>query len=144
MLKIAQIFRRVAVIMKNIVREIPLANGLTVRFTDATRRYFGDYHQVRVEISCEVPVTAQLFDDPVSLAVALKLLGAKVCYLKQIEHQGVPSLGTAAAVQQVIQQFIDHSLSYFASEAFARRFVQSELNRLRARSTSFVPLRAHG
>ena len=129
--------------MKNIVREIPLANGLVVRFTDATRRYFGDYHQVRVEISCEFPLTAQLFDDPSAFEAALKLLGAGVRYQKKVEHQGVPTLGTADAIQLVIQQFIDHSLSYFASEAFPRRFVQSELNRVRAKSKSFVPLRAH-
>ena len=129
--------------MKNIIREIPLANGLTVSFADATRRYFGDYHQVRVEVSCEVPLSAGLFDDQASFEAALKLLGTKVCYLKQVEHQGVPTLGTADAVQKVIQQFIDHSLGYFGSEAFPRRFVQSELNRARAKSASFVPLRAH-
>jgi hypothetical protein len=129
--------------MKNIIREIPLANGLTVSFTDATRRYFGDYHQVRVEIRCEVPLSAQLFDEPEAYQVALKLLGPAVVYLKQVEHQGVPTLGTADAIQKVVQQFIDHSLSYFGSEAFPRRLVQSELNRVRARSKSFVPLRSH-
>jgi len=129
--------------MKNVIREIPLANGLTVRFSDATRRYFGDYHQVRVEIRCEVPLTAPLFDDAPAFEAALKLLGPTVCYLKQVEHQGVPTLGTAAAVQQVIQQFVDHSLGYFGSDSFPRRFVQSELNRVRARATSYVPLRAH-
>jgi hypothetical protein len=129
--------------MKNIVREIPLANGLTVRFTDATRRYFGDYHQVRVEVSCEVPLTVQLFDDPSAFEAALKLLGTRVRYLKQVEHQGVPTLATADTVQRVIQQFIDHSLSYFGSEAFPRRLVQSELNRVRAKSKSFVPRFAH-
>ena len=130
--------------MKNIIREIPLANGLTVQFVDATRRYFGDYHQVRVEISCEVPLTRQLFEDPADYDPALKLLGSTVRYLKQIEHQGVPTLGTADAVQKVIQQFIDHSLSYFASPDFPRRLVATELNRVRAKAKSFVPLRAHG
>ena len=129
--------------MKNVIREIPLPNGLTVRFTDATRRYFGDYHQVRVEVSCEVPLSAPLFEDQAAFEAALKLLGARVCYLKQVEHQGVPTLGTADAVQKVIQQFIDHSLSYFGSEAFPRRFVQSELNRVRARANSYVPLRSN-
>jgi len=130
--------------MKNVVREIPLANGLTIRFTDATRRYFGDYHQVRVSVSCEVPLTADLFEDQPSFEAAVKLLGVKVLYLKKVEHQGVPTLGTAEAVGKVIQQFMDHSLSYLETEAFPRRFVQSELNRVRARSKSYVPLRANG
>ena len=90
-----------------------------------------------------VPLTAGLFDDQPSFEAALKLLGAKVCYLKKVEHQGVPTLGTDDAVQKVIQQFIDHQLSYFGSQAFPRRFVQSELNRVRSRAASYVPLRAH-
>jgi hypothetical protein len=129
--------------MKNVVREIPLANGLIIRFTDLTRRYFGDYHQVRVEVSCEIPLTALLFDDPQDFESGLKLLGTRVCYLKKVEHQGVPTLGVADAVQKVIQQFIDHQLGYFATEAFPRRFAQTELNRVQARSKSYVPLRAH-
>ena len=66
--------------MKKVIREIALANGLTVSFTDATRRYFGDYHQVRVEISCEVPLTAELFADHAAHEAALKLLGPTFCY----------------------------------------------------------------
>src|SRR4051794_20816991 len=50
--------------MKKMIRAIPLANGLTVRFYDASRRYFGDYHQVRVEVSCEVLLTQDLFQNP--------------------------------------------------------------------------------
>ena len=130
--------------MKNLVREIPLANGLTVRFFDATRRYFGDYHQVRVKICCEVPLTADLFDDALAFDSACKLLGAKVQYVKDVEHQGVPTLQTAAAVERVIQQFLSHSLCYFESEGFARKFVQSELNRILGKAKSFVPLRANG
>jgi len=131
--------------MKNVVREIPLQNGLTVRFCDATRRYFGDYHQVRVEVTCEVPLTAQLFDEQASFEAARKLLGASVVYRKLVENQGVPSLGVDEQVQKVIQHFIDHSLNYFASESFPRRLAQSELNRLRSRSKSFViPMHTNG
>lgn len=131
--------------MKNVVREIPLENGLTVRFGDATRRYFGDYHQVRVEVTCEVPLSAELFDDPASLEAARKLLGACVSYRKLVEHQGVPTLEVAVQVERVIQHFIDHTLGYFSSPEFPRRLVQSELNRLRTRSRSFViPMHTNG
>jgi len=131
--------------MKNLVRELQLSNGLTVRFFDATRRYFGDYHQVRVKISCEVSLTADLFDDAKAYEAAVKLLGPKVQYLKEVEHQGVPSLATADAVQLVIQQFIDHSLGYFQTQAFPKRFVQSELNRVVGKAKAYVPLRrTHG
>ena len=127
--------------MKKLIREIPLANGLTVRFFDATRRYFGDYHQVRIQISCEVPLTADLFDDPRAYQSALKLLGGSVLYCKDIEHQGVATLAVPDLVSRVIQQFIDHSLGYFNGESFPKKLVQTELNRVVGRAKSFVPLR---
>lgn len=130
--------------MENLIREIPLANGLTVRFFDTTRRYFGDYHQVRVKISCEVPVTADLFADQQACDAAVKLLGAKVQYVKDIEQQGVPTLSTADAVENVIRQFMENSRGYFDSAEFSRKFVQSELNRIRSKAKSFVPLRSNG
>ncbi|GFO66441.1 hypothetical protein GMLC_00200 [Geomonas limicola] len=131
--------------MNSIVRELALDNGLTVRFSDASRRYFGDYHQVRVEVTCEVPLTAQLFDDPAAFEAARKLLGASVSYRKLVEHQGVPTLLVADQVEKVIQHFIEHSLGYFSSENFPRRLVQSELNRLKSRSRSFaIPMHING
>ena len=129
--------------MKDLIREIPLANGLTVRFFDTTRRYFGDYHQVRVRISCEIPLTADLFDDEHAFHRALKLLGDKVHYQKDVEHQGVATLATAETVEKVIRQFIEHSLCYFETREFPGRFVQSQLSRILGRANSFVPLRSH-
>jgi hypothetical protein len=130
--------------MKNLIRDIPLANGLTVQFFDSTRRYFGDYHQVRVKISCEVPLTSELFADPLAHQAALKLLGASVSYLKEVEQQGVATMDTSEAVEKVIRQFVDNSLGYFNSELFPKRFVQSELKRLKVRANAFVPLSDHG
>ena len=130
--------------MKNLIREMPLANGLTVRFYDATRRYFGDYHQVRIKISCEVPLAPEMFDDPASQAAAVKLLGTSIRYCKDIEQQGVATADVAGAVEQVIRQFEEHSLAYFATEAFPKRFVQSELTRVQEKAKSYVPLRSRG
>ena len=141
----ARFIQGVQLYMKKLIKEIPLANGLTVRFFDATRRYFGDYHQVRIQISCEVPLTPDLFEDGQAHLGAIKLLGATVCYVKDIEHQGVATLSIEGVVEKVIQQFIDHSLGYFNGEAFPKKLVQSELNRVNGRAKSFVPLRGiHG
>lgn len=130
--------------MNNLIREIPLTNGLTVRFYDATRRYFGDYHQVRIKISCQVPLSAGLFEDAQAFEAAVKLLGAQVLYQKEIEQQGVPTLAVSDAVEKVISQFMENSLCYFESGDFPRRFAQSELNRVLTRAKGFVPLRANG
>lgn len=130
--------------MQKLIREIPLSNGLTVRFFDATRRYFGDYHQVRIQICCEVPLTPDLFPDEESHQAARRLLGASVSYKKEIEHQGVASLSIEETVEKVISHFVEHSLGYFNAPAFPKKLVQSELTRLQGRKKAFVPRGVHG
>lgn len=124
--------------MKKLIREIPLPNGLTVRFFDATRRYFGDYHQVRINICCEVPLNPDLFDDAAAHQDAARLLGASVSYVKEIEHQGVATDDIPGTVEKVIQHFIDHSLSYLSGGDFPRKLVQSELKRIMGKRRAFV------
>ena len=126
------------------IREVPLTNGLTVRFFDATRRYFGDYHKVRVKISCEVPVTPNLFDDAASYETALKQLGKSVQYVKEVEQQGVPTADTTQAMEAIVRHFMAHSLGYFQSEAFPRKFVQSESKRVTGKAKRFMSIRMHG
>lgn len=124
--------------MKKLIREIPLSNGLTVRFFDATRRYFGDYHQVRISICCEVPLTAELFEDAAAHRDAEKLLGGSVSYVKDIEHQGVATNDIPETVERVIQHFVDHSLSYLSGGDFPRKLVLSELKRILGKRKAFV------
>lgn len=124
--------------MKKLIREIPLTNGLTVRFFDATRRYFGDYHQVRINICCEVPLSADLFEDAAAHHDAAKLLGGSVSYSKDIEHQGVATDDIPGTVAKVIQHFVDHSLSYLSGSEFPRKLVQSELKRILGKRKAFV------
>ena len=130
--------------MKKLIREVPLANGLTLRFFDSTRRYFGDYHQVRIEISCELPLTPDLFDDDAGCQAAVKLLGPAVRFLKQVEQQGVASAAIADTVLKVIDDFLVNSLGYFQSPAFPKKLVHAELNRVRAKRKAFLPLHVHG
>lgn len=129
--------------MNKLIREIPLANGLTVRFFDATRRYFGDYHQVRVQILCEVPLTVELFEDGAAHQKALKLLGEKVSYKKEIEHQGVATAAVDETVEKVIRHFVEHSLGYFNGEGFPKKLVHSELNRAAGKAKPFLILRGY-
>jgi hypothetical protein len=130
--------------MQKLIREIPLPSGVTFQFFDGTRRYFGDYHQVRVKISCEVPVKAEYFEGSVEHQAALKILGEKVQYLKEVEHQGVPTEAVSETMENVIQHFVEHSLGYFENDAFPKKFVHSELKRIRNRGKLFIRMHSNG
>lgn len=130
--------------MSKLIKEIPLSNGLTVRFFDASRRYFGDYHQVRVKISCDVPLTPDLFQDEASYEAAQRLFGARVSYQKEIEHQGVAGASVEETVDRVIAHFVEHSLDYFSGSGFPKKLAQAELVKAQGRKRAFVPRGDHG
>lgn len=124
--------------MTDIIREIPLENGLLVRFCDHTRHYYGDFHLVKIEVVCEVPLRSDYLDDAGDLADALVLLGDPARYRRIMEQMGVPSTSIVSVRERLIENFISHSLPYLASSRFPARFLHSELQR--ARKKRVLPL----
>ncbi|RNC68750.1 MAG: hypothetical protein ED859_09520 [Desulfuromonadales bacterium] len=117
--------------MGHIIKEIPLANGLTIRFRDLTRQYFGDFYLVKIEITCEVPLSIDLFSNATDLEDARRLVGDSAIYYRTAEKMGVPSTAIGTVVERLIGTFSSHSLPYFASPGFPSRFVRAELAKMR-------------
>ncbi len=115
--------------MGNLVRERLLPNGLTVSFYDQTRRYFGDFYLVKLEIVCKVPVVADLFGGTGEFNEARSLLGDDVVYRRSVEQMGVPSTEIERVVNRLMADFETHSLPYFAAPAFPQKLVCAELKK---------------
>jgi len=115
--------------MKNLIREFPLPNGLTVSFFDLTRRYFGDFYIVKIEIRCNVPVLPEYFEDRSAFDEARMLLGDEVVYERTEKQMGVPSTEIERVLQRFINNFTEHSLSYFAAARFPEKLVHAELHK---------------
>jgi len=115
--------------MGNLVRERLLPNGLTVSFYDQTRRYFGDFYLVTLEIVCKVPVIADYFGENGEFSTAKSLLGDEVVYRRTVEQMGVPSTEIERAVNRLMADFETHSLPYFAAPAFPQKLVCAELKK---------------
>lgn len=114
--------------MMELAREISLENGLTVSFYQHIHRYFGDYHRIKVEIICEVPVLEEYFTSPEEFAEAVASLGSKAIYRRNLELMGVSSAEVERSVANVIDNFSSHSLSYLSSRLFPRKLVHAELS----------------
>jgi hypothetical protein len=112
--------------LKTCVRKIDLCNSLIVYFYDATRRYYEDYHLVRLEIACEVAVNEDFFEKPEEFADARRLLGETVRYRRTVEKMGVPFAEIEAAREDMISCYIATAIPYLSHENFPRKFVQSE------------------
>jgi hypothetical protein len=115
--------------LKNCVRKIDLSNSLTVLVYDTTRRYYEDYHLVRLEIECEIALHEAFFEGPEGVAEARRILGDSVLYRRTVEKMGVPFVEIEAAREGIISSFVATAVPYLSHENFPRKFAQSELKK---------------
>jgi hypothetical protein len=120
--------------MYNCVRKLELPNGLTLFVSDATRRYYEDYHLVRLEIVCETPVLAEYFDTGELYAEARELLGESAVYRRLLEKMGVPFREIETARENLMKGFEGTALRYFSAEGFPRKMVLSEFAKAREKA----------
>lgn len=109
------------------IRQLMLANGLKVLFHDGSRRYFGDYHRAKVEITCRVPILEEYFPGKEEMEDALKVLGDAVVFRRSVERMGVSSAKLKSVLDSIMDNFCEHSLHYISSPAFPRKMVHMEL-----------------
>lgn len=125
--------------MAKMIREISLENGLVVRFFDHTRHYYGDFHLVKIEIACEIPLSGDYFDEQSDLEEARIRFGESAFYRRSVERMGIPTTAISTVTEQLVDNFVSHSLPYFATPGFPGRFLKTEL--VRGRKKQVLPSR---
>jgi hypothetical protein len=114
------------------IRRIVLPNSLHLVCRDATRRYFGDYHLVRVLLSLSVPLEPRFFQDEEACRAARTLLSDPVVYCRSAERMGVPTADVDAVRATLVDDLLLHAGTYLGSAQFPERFIQVELTRVRS------------
>jgi len=120
--------------METCIKHMDLPNGLRVSVYDTTRRYYEDYHLVRLEFVCRVSLHREFFDDLESFEEAIRLLGDTAVYRRTCEKMGVPFADIESARESIIADFVKNALPYFTVESFARKLVQSEYAKAREKT----------
>jgi hypothetical protein len=123
----------------NLVKEIPLDNNLKVCFHNHNHRYFGDYHRVKVEITCEVPIMEEYFATRAECEEAINSLGSSALFKRSVEQMGVSTDELEPCLERIIENFIGHSLSYLASKEFPRKLIQKELAKTTRKTRGTYP-----
>ncbi len=117
--------------MDNLLRTERLDNGLVVEFYDASNRYFGDYHRVRVEVICRLELRAEHFagvaDPAGDYERARKALGREFTFARSLEKMGVAGADVEKTRQGLIQGFVDSTFPYLQNQGFVPRLVAKEL-----------------
>ena len=114
------------------IRRILLPNSLELVCRDDSRRYFGDYHLVRVLLSLPVPLERRFFSDDDQCRSARSVLADPVVYRRSAEKMGVPSAEVAAVRIRLVEELLRHAGEYLGSERFPARFIQAELTKVRS------------
>lgn len=115
--------------MDNLLREITLANGMKVRFIDNTRRYFGDFYLVTVEIRCEVPIFPEYFDTISAYNAVKSHWGETIVHLRKVQQMGVSSAQVSQVKERLIVNFEQNSLPYLIPSTMPEKLVLSEINK---------------
>jgi hypothetical protein len=121
--------------MEQTLREDILEKGLKVTFVDVSNRYYGDYHRVRVEVRCTLPLRPDFFADPAALERARSLWGEAFTWSRPLEKMGVAGADVPTAAASLIEGFVASAYPYLTQPQFPARLLSREL------STRRPPLR---
>lgn len=119
--------------MTPLFQQINMANGLELLIHDHTRRYFGDYCHVKLEIRCSVALSETVDTAQVDTEEVRKLLGDAVVYRRFLEKMGVPTGEVEIVQKQLVADFFANSLAYIESTAFPKKLVAAEFRRAQKR-----------
>jgi len=114
------------------IRQIVLPNALHLVCREDSRRYFGDYHLIRILMSVSIPLEPCFFDDEDECQTARKLLPNPVVYRCVSERMGVSSADVEAVRTALVDDLLRHAGGYLGSAQFPRKFIRTELARIRS------------
>src|SRR6056297_988469 len=106
---------------ETIIASEKLDNGLVLNFHDQGNRYFGDYHQVKVLVSCRLELEDRLVSDHLStedLVKARQVFGDHLEYRHVLKQMGVAGDAVEAAQGDLVENFIKHTAGYMNKPDF--------------------------
>ncbi len=128
------------------LKSYPLTNGLLVEILDDTRRYYADFHNVKITIRVKVPVREEWlapFRDGPHYAATVKRLLPGVTYVRKIVKAGIEGKRLAAVKEQVVDSFEKNALPYFERDDFPERYALERFRAVEEKYSSAARRRAH-
>ncbi|UWZ81359.1 hypothetical protein [Geoalkalibacter halelectricus] len=102
---------------------------MTIEVRDLSRRYFGDYHKVVLEVTCRLPLRSALFagdgDPEQALRAARAALGDEARTQMRLERMGVPGASLEAVRSALWDSFTRTTLRYMQRDDYPLRLVRS-------------------
>ncbi len=123
--------------MAELLKTVPLDNGLTLEFLDRSNRYFGDFYRVCITVRAELPLAK--LDLTVAQKKALQGREDGLCYARSLERMGVAGADLARVKDQLIKDFLNSSLRYLEKADFPEQLLRKKLAEKPRPSFQFHP-----
>jgi len=112
---------------EKLIKKIELDNGLTLEFTDVSRKVAGDRYQVALKTRVAVPVEAKWFpeDDPAQpgLTEIISKVGPAVEFEQRKERNFVDEKEVSAVFTDIIAVAEDYGIRYLGHPDFPRKLI---------------------
>lgn len=111
-------------------RVIDLKNGLQLELHDQSNRYFGDYHRLKIEVRCAIPLDKQFFagdEHHPDLLAARKKFGVSLRFERSLERMGVAGADVEQVREELVASFMKSSAAYLEHPDFVAKYVARQL-----------------
>ncbi len=119
--------------MTELLRRWKLKNGIEVQVHEDSRRYHGNYYNMKLIITSRIEVKEEYFDDlretPNYKPIVRSLLPS-VEYRREIVKAGVEGTRLAGLRDQLMAGFEQTALPYFEKESFAKNYARKRFEEL--------------
>lgn len=102
---------------------------MSITCRDHSRRYFGDFHVVSLEIKCEMFILPRLLNNPSVYVEITSAIGDRITLVRKIQQMGVPSASVNQVKDELIGNFKQNSLPYFTSSNFPTKAILSQIRK---------------
>ena len=113
-----------------LMEEIPLPNGLTMRVWDGSRAIASDTTKVTLRITVPVTVMEEYFSDPGQFEQVVAVFGPEIAYEYTKERTFVSTHHSGEVFTRLLEEFKRDTLAYLCRAEFPARFVLSKLREI--------------
>src|ERR1039457_2353983 len=106
-----------------------LSNGIKLNIVPHWHRYFGDYYNLKLVITCVIPVTNLFFSEVEGLKEDLPALGEEIVFKRITEKSGIPSAEKESVLDKLLEDFKNNSLPYLESTSFPKKMFLAEIKK---------------
>lgn len=123
----------------NLIEEIKLANGLTLKIFDLTRTIAADTVKVEISFQTKIYLKESYFTDAQDYDQVKNTMGDELAYEHKLERSFVPQKNEDTVRDDLINTFKSNSLDYLAAVNFPKKMAMSILKDIKKNPYKYHP-----